>query len=68
MINPADNPYVYAEVRGTATLTPDRERALPDRLSKKYTGRSYADFNPAAENDDERVVVRVTPTKITGRM
>lgn len=68
MINPPDNPYVYAEIRGTATLTPDPDRALPDRLSKKYTGRSYADFNPASKNDGERVVVRVTPTKITGRM
>lgn len=68
MINPPDNPYVYAEIRGTATLTPDPERALPDRLSRKYTGRPYAEFNPAAKNDGERVVVRVRPTRITGRM
>ncbi len=68
MLNPPDNPYVYAEIRGTATVTPDLERALPDRLSRKYTGKPYAEFNPASKNDGERVVVRVRPTKITGRM
>ncbi|MEV0355858.1 PPOX class F420-dependent oxidoreductase [Nocardia sp. NPDC050697] len=68
MINPPDQPFLYAEVRGTATLTPDPERALPDRMSLKYTGKPYAEFNPAAVHDAERVVVRVTPTKVSGRL
>ncbi|WP_231509016.1 PPOX class F420-dependent oxidoreductase [Nocardia sp. NRRL WC-3656] len=29
MINPPDNPYVYAEIRGTATVVPDPEKARP---------------------------------------
>jgi len=68
MINPPEDPYRYAEIRGTATITPDPERKLPDELSLKYTGRDYASFNPASKNDGERIVVRVTPVKITGRL
>ncbi|WP_024806231.1 PPOX class F420-dependent oxidoreductase [Nocardia sp. BMG51109] len=66
-INPPDNPYVYAEIRGTVTLTPDATEELPDRLSLKYTGKRYADFNPDSANDAERVIVRITPTKVLGR-
>ncbi|MER5217434.1 PPOX class F420-dependent oxidoreductase [Streptomyces sp. NPDC002838] len=68
MINPPENPYTYAEIRGTATVTPDPARELPDELSRKYTGQDYATFNPASKSDGERIVVRVTPTKITGRL
>lgn len=69
MVNPPDQPYVYAEIHGTATVTPDPDKTLPDRLSIKYTGRSYATFNPASKDDPaERVIVRVSPTKITGRL
>ncbi|HZG04280.1 MAG TPA: PPOX class F420-dependent oxidoreductase [Streptomyces sp.] len=68
MINPPEDPYRYAEIRGTATITPDPERKLPDELSLKYTGQDYASFNPASKNDGERIVVRVTPVKITGRL
>ncbi|MEU6560921.1 PPOX class F420-dependent oxidoreductase [Nocardia nova] len=68
MVNPPDRPYLYAEIRGTATVTPDPERALPDRLSLKYTGKPYAQFNPASAEDSERVIVRVTPQRITGRL
>jgi PPOX class probable F420-dependent enzyme len=68
MINPPENPYTYAEIRGTATVTPDPARELPDELSRKYTGQDYATFNPASNSDGERIVVRVTPTKITGRL
>lgn len=67
MINPPENPYGYAAIRGTATITPDPARELPDELALKYTGQAYATFNPASKNDAERVVVRITPTKITGR-
>ncbi|GAQ53096.1 PPOX class F420-dependent oxidoreductase [Streptomyces acidiscabies] len=67
MISPPENPYTYAEIRGTATITPDPDRALPNELSLKYTGQDYATFNPASKEDGDRVIVRVTPTKITGR-
>lgn len=67
LINPPDNPYVYAEIRGTATITPDPDKTLPDELSAKYTGQRYADFNPASVDDGPRVIVRVTPRRVAGR-
>ncbi|MFI5777965.1 PPOX class F420-dependent oxidoreductase [Nocardia sp. NPDC051570] len=68
MINPPDNPYAYAEIRGTVTLIPDPERAFADRMSIKYTGQRYADFNPESIHDAERVIVRITPTKVLGHL
>ncbi|MFF4533169.1 PPOX class F420-dependent oxidoreductase [Streptomyces sp. NPDC001407] len=66
MINPHNAPYTYAEVRGTATLTTEGGQELINTLSRKYTGKDYADFNPAAKDDAERVVVRVSPRKVVG--
>lgn len=67
MVNPADNPYTYAAIRGTATVTPDPESRLIDELSRKYTGKPYAEFNPGSEGE-ERLIVRVTPSRITGSL
>ncbi|MET9689948.1 PPOX class F420-dependent oxidoreductase [Streptomyces sp. NPDC006514] len=66
MINPANAPYTYAEVRGTAELTTEGGQELINELSRKYTGKDYADFNPASKDDAERVVVRVSPRKVVG--
>ncbi|MFJ3769617.1 PPOX class F420-dependent oxidoreductase [Streptomyces sp. NPDC090082] len=66
MINPANAPYTYAEIRGTATLTTQGGQELINELSRKYTGKDYADFNPASPEDSDRVVVRITPRKIVG--
>ncbi|MCM6774034.1 PPOX class F420-dependent oxidoreductase [Nocardia sp. CDC159] len=68
LVNPPDNPYAYASIRGLATITPDPERELPDRLSFKYNGKPYAEFNPASVDDADRVIVRVTPAKVLGRL
>ncbi|WP_280212440.1 PPOX class F420-dependent oxidoreductase [Nocardia cyriacigeorgica] len=68
MINPPDRPFVYAEIKGSATVTPDPERALPDKLALKYTGKTYREFNPASVHDAERIIVRVTPDKVVGRL
>ncbi|GAB2701433.1 PPOX class F420-dependent oxidoreductase [Kitasatospora kifunensis] len=68
MINPSEAPYTYAEVRGNATLSTEGGQALIDALSRKYTGKDYADFNPAAKDDAERVVVRVSPRKVVGSL
>lgn len=68
MINPPENPYVYAEIRGTATLTPDPDKTLPNELSNHYHGLPYVEFNPASVNDGPRVIVRVTPRKVAGRL
>ncbi|WP_406390079.1 PPOX class F420-dependent oxidoreductase [Streptomyces sp. NBC_00887] len=66
MINPANAPYTYAEIRGSATLTTQGGRQLIDTLSRKYTGKDYSDFNPASKDDSDRVVIRITPRKVVG--
>lgn len=38
-----------------------------DELSVKYTGKKFAEFNPSLD-DAERVVVRITPRKVVGRV
>ena len=68
MINPPDAPYTYAEVRGTATLTTEGGSELIDKLSRKYTGKDYADFNPDSRHEAPRVVVRITPRKVVGSL
>ncbi|GAA1961236.1 PPOX class F420-dependent oxidoreductase [Kitasatospora viridis] len=68
MINPANSPYTYAEVRGTAQLTTEGGPELIDELSRKYTGKSYAEFNPSSADDAQRVVVRITPRKVVGSL
>jgi PPOX class probable F420-dependent enzyme len=68
MINPANAPYTYAEVRGSVTMTTEGGQELIDALSRKYTGKDYADFNPASKDDAERVVIRITPRKIVGSL
>ncbi|MFD7511928.1 PPOX class F420-dependent oxidoreductase [Streptomyces sp. NPDC059853] len=67
-VQPFDNPYTYAEIRGTATLTTEGGQELIDQLSVKYTGKPYAEFNPSAGEDAERVVVRISARKVVGRV
>ncbi|MCX4846334.1 PPOX class F420-dependent oxidoreductase [Streptomyces sp. NBC_00893] len=66
LLQPFDAPYTYAEIRGIATLTTEGGQELIDELAEKYTGRKYAEFNPASADDAERVVVRITPRKVVG--
>ncbi|MFB7917974.1 PPOX class F420-dependent oxidoreductase [Streptomyces sp. NPDC056061] len=68
VVQPFAAPYTYAEIRGSATLTTEGGEELIDELSVKYTGKKYAEFNTAAADDDERVVVRITPRKVVGRV
>ena len=68
VVQPFAAPYTYAEIRGVAALTTEGGDELIDELSGKYTGKNYAAFNPASGDDDERVVVRITPQKIVGRI
>ncbi|MEU4213415.1 PPOX class F420-dependent oxidoreductase [Streptomyces sp. NPDC026206] len=68
LINPPNAPYNYAEIRGTADITFEGGDALINDLARKYTGKDYADFNPAAAEDAERVVVRITPRKVVGSL
>ncbi|MEU5402799.1 PPOX class F420-dependent oxidoreductase [Streptomyces sp. NPDC005963] len=68
LVQPFDAPYTYAEIRGTAELTSEGGQELIDELSVKYVGKKYAEFNPAAAQDAPRVVVRITPRKVVGRI
>jgi PPOX class probable F420-dependent enzyme len=61
-----DDPYNYAEIRGTAEITTEGGPELIDELAMKYVGKKYAEFNPAAAQDAQRVVVRVLPHKVVG--
>lgn len=56
------NPYRSVDIQGTAELIDDPDRSLPRELSWKYLGE-----DPPAEPDGvRRLVVRVTPTRVTG--
>jgi PPOX class probable F420-dependent enzyme len=63
LMYPAENPYQYLEVRGTATVTEDPEASLINELSHKYTGKDY----PALPPGELRVTVRVTAEKVHWR-
>ncbi|MCZ7414982.1 MULTISPECIES: PPOX class F420-dependent oxidoreductase [unclassified Streptomyces] len=66
VVQPADAPYNYAEIRGTATMTTEGGQELIDELSTKYVGKKYSEFNPASAQEPERVVVRITPERVVG--
>ena len=54
-----DNPYEEAQLRGTATVEPDVDMAIMDRISHKYTGRPF----PMRDNLENRVALVVTVTQ-----
>ncbi len=60
MLTDPDNPFRYAEVRGTATLTEEGGPELIQELGHKYTGEPFPEDAPGVV----RLVVRVTPTKV----
>ena len=67
VVQPADEPYSYAEIRGSVTMTTEGGQELIDELAHKYVGKSYGEFNPGSADEPERVVVRLTPRKIVGQ-
>ena len=54
------NPYHTVEIRGTAELIEDPDRALSQRVTHKYLGTDP----PADPPGDRRLIVRVHPEKI----
>ncbi|MEV6669052.1 PPOX class F420-dependent oxidoreductase [Streptomyces sp. NPDC051162] len=58
----SENPYRSVDIRGTAELIEDRGKSLPDLLSRKYRGTNA----PAEPEEVLRLIVRVTPRKVTG--
>ena len=51
-----ENVWRYLEIRGTATIEDDADRAWIDRVARKYMGQDRYPFDPPGE---ERVVVTV---------
>ncbi|WP_327189781.1 PPOX class F420-dependent oxidoreductase [Streptomyces xinghaiensis] len=68
VVTDPENPYSYGEIRGEASVTEEGGQELIDELALKYTGKTYAEFNPRSGEDAPRVVVRVTPRKVVGRL
>ncbi|MFD7624454.1 PPOX class F420-dependent oxidoreductase [Streptomyces sp. NPDC059851] len=60
------NPYLYVEIRGTATVTEDAGRAVAARIAEEYLGPGGSKEYLEAPAEDVRVVVRITPTKVLG--
>lgn len=58
------DPEEYAEIRGTVTITEDEGLVVGHLLARKYTGQ---DHEPAPEGR-VRVVLRLTPAKVTGHV
>jgi PPOX class probable F420-dependent enzyme len=58
-----DNPYSYFEARGPVTLTEEGGFKLINDLSHKYNG---IDYTGDEGTDNVRVIVRLTPQKLTG--
>jgi PPOX class probable F420-dependent enzyme len=59
LVYAAENPYVYAEVRGAVTVTDDPSAALINELALKYTG---GQFGPRPH--EQRVIVRIIPDRV----
>ena len=57
------NPYHSVDIRGTAELVDDPDKTLPARLAKRYLGDAEA--NPTEPAEVKRLIVRVTPEKVT---
>jgi PPOX class probable F420-dependent enzyme len=61
-----DDPGQYAEIRGLAAVTEDAGRKLAVRLAEEYegpgAGQAFLDLPPEVV----RVVVRITPQRVTG--
>jgi PPOX class probable F420-dependent enzyme len=55
----AGDPYRYAEIRGTVTLTDDPPAELINELALKYTGEPFGD-----RPGEERVIVRIVPDRV----
>lgn len=60
------DPNVYVEVRGTATVTEDTDRAMAVRIAEEYEGPGGGKEYLEAPPEEIRVVVRITPTKLLG--
>ena len=58
-----DDPYTYAEIRGTVEFTPEGGPELIQELSHKYENKPFHEKHPEAE----RLVCKLTPTRVITR-
>jgi PPOX class probable F420-dependent enzyme len=63
----ATDPLRYAEIRGTATITPDTDRAVAQALAIKYEGPDAAAEYAELPAHVQRVVVRISPHHVVTR-
>lgn len=64
-INNRENPYEYVTIRGTvAEKTAEGADDHIDRMAKKYLGQ---DTYPMRQAGEQRVMVKITPEKVTHR-
>jgi PPOX class probable F420-dependent enzyme len=61
IVDPSD-PYRYIEVRGTVEIEDDPTGELIDQLSRRYENEPWKH-----QPGEERVILKVTPTKVMGR-
>ncbi|MEU8460793.1 PPOX class F420-dependent oxidoreductase [Streptomyces sp. NPDC029003] len=60
------NPYMYAEIRGTATVTEDAGRSVAVRIAEEYLGPGGGKEYAQGADGAVRVIVRITPSKVVG--
>ncbi|MFI5394921.1 MAG: PPOX class F420-dependent oxidoreductase [Candidatus Binatia bacterium] len=58
-----DDPQHYIEIRGTAELTDDADRAFVNSMARAYMG---VDKYPFDRPGDERVVITIHPEHVSG--
>jgi PPOX class probable F420-dependent enzyme len=62
-----DDPQLYAEIRGLATVSEDIGRELAVRLEEQYEGPGAGAQFLALPPEVVRVVIRISPQRVTGR-
>ncbi|MER7958858.1 PPOX class F420-dependent oxidoreductase [Streptomyces sp. NPDC096030] len=66
LVYDVEDPQLYAEIRGTATVSEDVGRAFAVAVEEQYegpgSGQGYLELPPEVV----RVVIRITPTKVAG--
>lgn len=61
-----DDPGMYAEIRGRATVSDDPGRALAVRMAEKYNGAGGGEEFLSLPPEHVRVVARITPDHVAG--
>ena len=59
LVYAAADPYRYAEIRGSVTITDDPPADLINELALKYTGQRFGD-----RPGEQRVIVRLAPDRV----